>query len=349
MDGEPLPQLGGLTTLQYARTPALDALRECGSVRLLHTTPEGMTPGSEVAIVSLLGYDARQVALSRAPFEARALGYEMADDEMLMRCNLVGISPNGTIDSYDGRGISAADGREFIERLNSVIDTPGVKLIAAEGFRHLLSIKRGSRYICTPAAHDMVGCKIGHLRATACDHDPLEPGRMSAAETAEIINRLTARSARSGLGMWPWSPGYKPRISPLGIKGSVVTAVNVVRGIAMYAGLKVIDVAGATGRADTNYEGKVEAALAALRTDDFVMLHLEGPDTASHERNIEQKIKVIEDIDRMVIKPVVKALESWGETVELTVTPDHGTSALTGSHLPDPVQAIVTLFQATCA
>ncbi|MCM1521316.1 MAG: phosphoglycerate mutase [Muribaculaceae bacterium] len=340
MDDSPLECLGGMTPGQYARTPNMDLLESMGSVRMIQTTPCGMNPGSEVAITTLLGYDARVVAQSRAPFEAAGVGYMAADDELLLRCNIIGVSADGVVTSHDGGGFTDSEGRIFVDRMAAGMKDERVRIIAGQDYRHILAVRGGSREIvCTPA-HEMTGQRIAdHLVRAAAD-TPSLIGGMTPAETATLLNGLIKE-----YGIWPWSPGFRPLMEPLGVKGAAVTAVNLVRGIAQYSGLRLIEVAGATGKPATNYEGKVEAALEALRTDDFVMLHLEGPDEASHARNLDGKIRAIEMIDSRVVGPVIGRLREYETPVGLTVTPDHGTSVTTGSHLPFPVRAINAVFQ----
>ena len=332
MEGEAVASLDGLTTLQYARTPALDALRGCGAVRLLHTTPVGMKPGSEVAIVSLLGYDARRVAQSRAPFEAAGAGYVPKSGELLMRCNLVEIGDDGMISPP----LSHDEPRQAIERLNRECTDRRVRFIEGQGSHHLLAIEGGSAdIICTPA-HEALGRPASDCLARAAGVASSTYTALTPMETAMLVNKLALTHH-----VWPWSPGFPPEMKPLGIDGAVITAVNLVRGIARYAGLEIIEVPGATGEPDTNYSGKAMAALQGIADHDFVMLHIEGSDTASHARDIGAKIRAIEMIDRLVIAPIVSSLREAPYRVELTVTADHPTSVLTGLHLPHPVTAVI--------
>lgn len=364
MADHPVASLGGKTLLQYADTPAFDLLARQGRCGLLQTIPEGFHPGSEVANTSILGYDLTQSYEGRGPLEAASIGYEMQPGDMAIRCNIVTLGDAGEIVSHHGGHLDTEQGTMLISYLQEHLGSERVQFIPGIHYRHLLVIRGGNKHIACAPPHDHPGELWRPLLVKPDGTDesadaPFE-GRMTAAETADLINDLIIRSQQllaahpfnverrrrgeaEANSIWPWSPGYRPHMLTLGemypqVKsGSVITAVDLIRGIGIYAGLKPVDVEGATGLSDTNYEGKAAAALEALRHEDFVFLHVEASDEAGHDGNLDLKLSTIENLDRRVVGPILEELAQWDEPVRVALLPDHPTPVEMRIHLAEPV------------
>ena len=351
MADEPIPSLGGRTPIQAADTPAMDWLAAHGRCGRLHTVPAGFEPGSEIANMAILGYDLPTVFEGRGSLEAASMGVDILPGEMAMRCNLICIE-DGKIKNHSAGHISSEEAHELIDFLQQELCDEIVRFYPGVSYRHLLKIKGGDKHLhCTPP-HDVPGAPFRDVLVR-----PLDP---KATDTAYLINRLIIRSQeilplhpvnlrRKAEGkdmansIWPWSPGYKPCMEPLsshfGIKsGAVISAVDLIKGIGVYAGLRSIDVPGATGLYDTDYEGKVAAAIEALKTDDFVYLHIEASDEAGHEGNAELKKTTVEYLDHRVLRPLLSAADSFGDPLTIALLPDHPTpcrlKTLTNAPIP---------------
>lgn len=355
MSDHPIASLGGRTPLDYASTPAFDRMAREGRSGMLVTVPEGFPPGSEVANTAILGYDLAEVYEGRGPLEAASIGYDMEPGDMAMRCNIITLS-DGKILNHHGGHLSTSDGRELIGFLDSRLGSDKVRFIPGIQYRHLLVIKGGSKYVTCAPPHDHPGCEWKGLMVKPVDGAPAEDGRMSAPETADMLNSLIYKSqellarhpfnvsrAYPANSIWPWSPGYRPAMATLremypSIKnGAVITAVDLIRGIGRYAGLNPVYVRGATGLADTDYEGKAAAAIKALKDNDFVFLHVEAADEAGHDGDIDLKIKSIEFLDRRIVGPVMEELSTWDEPVAVALMPDHPTPVELRVHCAEPV------------
>ena len=363
----PVERLGGKTLLQYAHKPMMDQLAREGRCGRLVTVPEGFPPGSEVANTAILGYDLNKVYEGRGPLEAASIGYEMADDDMAIRCNIITLE-DGKIITHNGGNLETKDGDVLIKYLNETLAKPineregceRVKFITGIQYRHLLVIKGGSKHIVCAPPHDHPNEAWRPLLVKAEDNAPIETGRMTAQDTANLINELILKSqdllakhpyniAKTGKGerqansIWPWSGGYRPSMEtlmqqyPQVKSGTVISAVDLIRGIGHYAGLKIVEVEGATGLADTNYEGKAQAAIDALEKDDFVFVHVEASDEAGHDGDLELKLKTIEYLDQRLIAPIYNKVESWTEPVCIAVLPDHLTPVEQRIHVGQPV------------
>lgn len=356
MADEPCDMLGGLTPLEAADTPALDALARAGRNGLLATVPAGYAPGSEIAHLSLLGYRLPEVFEGRGVLEAASMGIDIAPDEMAMRCNLICIAPDGTIKNHSAGHISSAEASELIDFLNREMGDGRATFHPGVSYRHLLKVRNGDKRIdCTPP-HDVPGHR-------AAD-EMVRPQVAEASETADYINSLILRSQEllashpvnlkrivegkdPANSIWPWSPGYKPAMKTMGelfgIKdGYVISAVDLIMGIGVYAGLKPITVEGATGLYDTNYEGKLQAALDALRDGaDFVFLHIEASDEAGHEGDVMLKKRTVENLDHRIVAPLMEALKDFDEEVAVAVLPDHPTPCSIRTHTSSPVPFII--------
>lgn len=354
MADEPIEALGGKTPLQYAHTPYMDKLANMGVTGRMKTVEEGFHPGSEVANMAVLGYDLPTVYEGRGVLEAASIGVDLQPDEMAMRCNLICVEGD-ILKNHSAGHISTEEADKLIGFLNEKLGSEQVKFYTGVSYRHLLVIKGGDKRLdCTPP-HDV----------------PLHPFRPllvkaevpEAEGTADLLNRLILQSqailkdhpvnqCRIAAGkdpansIWPWSPGYRPAMKTMqemyGFqKGAVISAVDLIRGIGVYAGLEVIHVEGATGLYDTNYEGKAEAALEALKTNDFVYLHVEASDEAGHEGDPALKVKTIENLDNRLVRIIYETLQTWDEPVAIAILPDHPTPCAIRTHTGDPVPFLI--------
>lgn len=355
--------LGNKTLLQYARPEYMNQLAREGRTGRLITVPEGFPPGSEVANTSILGYDLNKVYEGRGPLEAASIGYDMADDDMAIRCNIITLA-DGKMITHNGGNLETADADVLIQYLNKHLANERVKFITGIQYRHLLVIKGGSKHIVCNPPHDHPNEEWRPLLVKAEENAPVEDGRMTAQETADLINELilksqdllaqhpynvekAAKGERQANSIWPWSGGYRPSMQTLmqqypQIKsGAVISAVDLIQGIGRYAGLRIIKVPGATGLANTNYEGKAQAAIDALRQDDFVFVHVEATDEAGHDGDIDLKLKAIDYLDKRLIKPILEAIQQMDEPVCMAVLPDHPTPVELRIHVNEPVPFII--------
>jgi 2,3-bisphosphoglycerate-independent phosphoglycerate mutase len=356
-------RLGGKTLLQYANIEYMDQLAHEGRCGRLITVPEGFPPGSEVANTAILGYDLNKVYEGRGPLEAASIGYEMAPDDFAIRCNIITLE-DGRIITHNGGNLQTEDADILIKYLNEHLGSDRVRFITGIQYRHLLVIKGGSKHIVCNPPHDHPNEEWRPLLVSAEADAPVEEGRMTAQETADLINDLILKSQellaqhpfnierakrgeRQANSIWPWSGGYRPEMKtisdtyPQVKSGAVISAVDLIRGIGHYAGLKKIFVNGATGLADTNYEGKAEAAIEALRKYDFVFLHVEASDEAGHDGDLELKVKTIEYLDKRIVKPIYEEVKTWDEPVCIAVLPDHPTPVEMRIHVNEPVPFLI--------
>ena len=367
----PVERLGGKTLLQYARKPMMDQLAREGRCGRLITVPEGFPPGSEVANTAILGYDLNKVYEGRGPLEAASIGYEMADDDMAIRCNIITIA-DGKIITHNGGNLETKDADVLIRYLNEHLAKPvnaregceRVRFITGIQYRHLLVIKGGSKHIVCAPPHDHPNEPWRPLLVKAEEGAPAEPGRMTPQQTADLLNELILKSQellaqhpfnlerakrgeRQANSIWPWSGGYRPSMEtlmqqyPQVKSGAVISAVDLIRGIGHYAGLRIIEVEGATGLANTNYEGKAQAAIEALKRDDFVFVHVEASDEAGHDGDLNLKLRTIEYLDQRLIAPIYKEVEAWDEPVCIAVLPDHLTPVEMRVHVGQPVPFLI--------
>lgn len=359
----PVERLGGKTLLQYAHKPMMDQLAKEGRCGRLVTVPEGFPPGSEVANTAILGYDLNKVYEGRGPLEAASIGYEMADDDFAIRCNIITIE-DGRIITHNGGNLQTSDGDVLMKYLDEQLGNDRIRFITGIQYRHLLVIKGGNKHIVCAPPHDHPNEPWRQLLVKAEENAPVEPGRMTAQETADLINDLILKSQellskhpynlakaeqgeRQANSIWPWSGGYRPSMQTLQEQypqvksGTVISAVDLIRGIGHYAGLKIVEVEGATGLADTNYEGKAQAAIEALRHDDFVFVHVEASDEAGHDGDLELKLKTIEYLDQRLIAPIYQEVRTWEEPVCIAVLPDHLTPVEKRIHVGQPVPFLI--------
>ncbi len=354
MADEPAEQLGGKTCLQAANKPSIDRLAAMGVSGLFKSVPDGFAPGSEIANLTVLGYNVADEFEGRGSLEAASMGIDIEAGEMAMRCNLICIE-NDKIKNHSAGHISNAEAEELILFLQKELGGDIVNFFPGVSYRHLLKMKGGNKLLkCTPP-HDVPGTPFRNVMIKAESPE--------AEETARILNELTIKSQAllanhpvnlkrvaegkdAANSIWLWSPGYKPKMKTLmenyGINsGSVISAVDLIKGIGRYAGLESIEVEGATGLYDTNYEGKTQAALEALKTKDFVFLHIEASDEAGHEGNFELKTKTIEYLDSRCVKTILEETAKWDEPVTIAILPDHPTPCRTKTHTNAPVPFVI--------
>lgn len=350
-----VPALGDKTLLQYAKTPYMDKLAAMGRTGMLKTVADGFHPGSEVANMSVMGYDLPTVYEGRGVLEAASIGVDLEPGDMAMRCNIICVEGE-TLKNHSAGHITTEEADELIKFLEERLGTDRIHFYTGVQYRHLLVIKGGNKHLHCVPPHDI----------------PLQPFRPNmikaecpeAQEIADLLNALILKSQEllashpvnlkrvaegkdPANSIWPWSPGYRPKMEPLSQKypqikkGSVITAVDLIRGIGRYAGLRCIDVEGATGLYNTNYEGKAAAAIEALKTDDFVYLHIEASDEAGHEGDVNLKLQTIENLDKRAVGPIYEAVKDWDEPVAIAVLPDHPTPCEHRTHTNEPVPFLI--------
>ncbi|MCR4765974.1 MAG: cofactor-independent phosphoglycerate mutase [Bacteroidaceae bacterium] len=350
-------RLGGKTLMQYAHTPAMDQLAKMGRCGRLLTVPEGFSPGSEVANTTILGYDMNKVYEGRGPLEAASIGYDMQPCDLALRCNIITLA-DGKIKNHHGGHLTTEQSDVLIKYLNKHLGNERVKFITGIQYRHLLIIKDGNKEVDCAPPHD-------HPNEP---WQPLLPKAMTqksdAQATANLLTDLILKSQellvkhpfnierqQQGKDMansiWPWSGGYRPQMQtlmemyPQIKRGDVISAVDLIRGIGKYAGLNNIIVEGATGMANTNYEGKTKAAIEALKQDDFVFLHVEASDEAGHDGDLNLKLQTIEDFDKRIVAPIYSEIKNWTEPVCIAILPDHPTPVEIRTHVAEPVPFLI--------
>ncbi len=351
-----IDRLGGKTPLQYADTPYMNFLAKQGKTGMLNTIPDGFLPGSEVANTAILGYDLNKVYEGRGPLEAASIGYEMQPNDMAIRCNIIELA-NGRIKNHHGGHLTTEEGNLLIKFLDKELGNDQVKFITGIQYRHLLVIKNGNKHITCAPPHDHPNEEWKPLLVKPEEgYTEYNSDRMTPQATADLLNDLIIKSqsllanhpfnrqrTEKANSIWPWSGGYRPSMSTLmqlypDIKsGSVISAVDLIRGIGHYAGLDIIKVPGATGLANTNYEGKVSAAIEALKKQDFVFLHIEASDEAGHDGDLDLKLQTIRYLDARIVKPVYEAVSEWEEPVCIALLPDHPTPVEIRTHVKEPV------------
>ena len=336
----PIEALQGRTPLQAAKKPNMDRLAKRGRSGLAQTVPEGFPPGSDVANLSVMGYAPSKHYTGRAPLEAAAMEVQLGAADIAFRCNFVTIE-KGIMQDYSAGHISTEEGRELIEALAPLM--PERKLYAGVSYRNLLVLKAGANAVCTPP-HDISDQPVASHLPSGPDSELLislmEAAGPVLANHPVNLNRIAA-GKRPANAIWLWGQGPAPAMPSFAekymLEGAMISAVDLLKGIGRYAGLEVIDVAGATGNIDTNYEGKVKAALQALERLDFVYLHVEAPDEAGHEGDTALKVKAIELFDEKVVGPMIKGLDESGQDWRVLLLPDHATPISIKTHSRDPV------------
>lgn len=349
MAGEPLDALQGRTTLDAADTPNMDALASKGEVGLVTMVPEDMKPGSDVANLGVLGYDPKKYYSGRSPLEALSVGVAMAETDVVLRCNLVTLSEEEPyaqkrILDHSAGEISTAEADSLMDAVRSAFNNEDFSFHTGTSYRHITLWKQG-RVLDFAQPHD-------HLGQVITPYLPQEPVFREMMERSfEILNNHPVNQKRAAQGknkansLWFWGAGTKPSLmnftEKTGKTGAMISAVDLLKGIAVGAGMTVIDVPGANGSLHTNYEGKAAAAVQALKDHDFVYIHVEAPDEMGHQGSISNKIQAIENLDSRVIAPVCKALKEKGETFRLLILPDHPTPIAIRTHTGKSVPYIL--------
>ena len=342
MGDYPIESLGNKTPLEYARTPNMDFLSTNGKLGLVKTIPEGLSPASDVANLAIFGYDPKVCYSGRGPFEAANLGVVLKDDEVAFRCNLITASADKLID-YSAGHISTKEAKVLMEFLDEKLGSPELKFYPGVSYRHLAVVKaKGLTARCVPP-HDITGREFKKYLPKGPDAQFLVS---LMQESAKILSEHEVNQVRIDLKenpanmIWLWGQGKRPSLVSLkdkyGISGSVISAVDLIKGIGRVAGLEVINVPGATGYYDTNYLGKAEAAIASFKTKDLVYLHVEAPDEASHNGNMQEKILAIERFDQLVVGTILEALKKNGD-FRILLLPDHATPLALRTHTADSV------------
>ena len=347
MADEPIEQLSGKTPLEYAKTPVMDQLAKESEIGLVHTIPEGMKPGSDTANLAVLGYNPKKYYTGRSPLEALSIGVDMKDTDIAMRCNIVTVSEEEdyeqkTIIDHSSSEISTEDAAVLLEAVRKELENESYKYYVGTSYRHLTIWDHGEVVDLTPP-HDILGKVIG-------DYLPKEAAlKEMMKKSFDILNNhpLNIERAKKGLhkanSIWFWGAGTRPSLTSFeeknGKRGAMISAVDLLIGIAVGAQMKVIEVEGADGTLHTNYEGKAKAAVEALLQDgyDFAYIHVEAPDEMGHQGSVERKIQSIEYLDQRVIKVVKEEMERSGEDYRMLVLPDHPTPIACRTHTSDPV------------
>lgn len=350
----PVPELGNKTPLQAAHTPTFAYLAERGEVGIVDTIPQGMQPGSDTANLAVMGYDPAVYYSGRSPFEAVSIGLKLADTDAVFRCNVVTLSEHEPYDEkyivdHSADEISSDEARELILTVNEQLRTEDMTFYAGVSYRHILVWNNAPfDYIFTPP-HDILGKKITeYLPKGPYGEKFYRMMRQSylILKDHPVNMKRKEQGLRPANSIWIWGEGRKPALSSFyekyKLKGSVISAVDLIKGIGICAGLESIDVEGVTGNYKTNYEGKTQAALQALRAgQEFVYIHLEGPDECGHRYEITNKVKAIEAIDQRVVKPIIESLDSTGEEYSLMILPDHPTPLCLRTHTAEPVPFLI--------
>jgi len=348
MADKDIEELGNKTPLEYANTPTMDKYSKMSEIGLVHTIPEGMIPGSDTANLSVLGYDPKRYYTGRSPLEALSIGVDMKDTDVALRCNIVTVSNDDlpyeekTIIDHSSSEISTQDAAVLLEAVRKELETDVYKFFVGTSYRHLTIWDKGEVVNLT-APHDVLGQVIGqYLPKDAALREMMKKSYNILSKHPINLQRI-----KDGLNpansLWFWGAGTRPRLSSFegktGKTGAMISAVDLLKGIAVGADMKVVEVDGANGGLNTNYEGKADAAVKVLLEDgyDFAYIHVEAPDEMGHQGSVERKVKAIEYLDQRVIKRVIEAFEAKGEDFRMIVLPDHPTPIAIRTHTSDPV------------
>lgn len=343
-------ELGNKSPLQYASTPNMDFMAQHGLVGLAHTVPEGLPPGSDVANLSVFGYDPRTCYTGRSPLEAISMGVVLGPEDVAFRMNLVTLKPQGSsiyMQDFSAGHISTAEAQELIETLREEIGNSVIEFHAGVGYRHLMVWRGGKDGMRSTPPHDITGKAVIDALPSGDGADMLN-NIMNHAQMVLHNHPVNVRRKERGdlqaNSVWLWGHGKTPRIETyqekFGLSGAVISAVDLIKGIGICAGLDVINVEGATGYIDTNYLGKGQAALDALENHDFVYVHVEAPDEASHEGNMQHKLQAIEDFDKQVVGTILEGMKRFADFAVLCM-PDHPTPVKLMTHTSDPVPFVI--------
>lgn len=351
MADEPLEALGGKTPLEYARIPVMDELAGKGEIGLAKTVPDSMKPGSDVANLAVLGYDPEKNYSGRSPLEALSVGVEMAEDDVVFRCNVVTLTDDEpyaekTIVDHSSGEISTEDADILVNALRQHLQNESFRFYTGTSYRHIMVWKQG-KVLDLEQPHDHLGQVIGpFLPKESMFRDMMERS-FSILNDHPVNLKRAAEGKNKANSAWFWGAGTKPSLQSFrektGMQGAMISAVDLLKGIAVGAGMNVIEVPGANGSLHTNYEGKAQAAVKAVLEDgcDFVYVHVEAPDEMGHQGSVENKIQAIEALDSRVIAPIKAAMDASGEPYRLLIMPDHPTPIRCRTHTADPVPYIL--------
>jgi 2,3-bisphosphoglycerate-independent phosphoglycerate mutase len=343
-------ELGDKSPLQAAKTPNMDFMAVHGQIGMARTVPDGLTPGSDVANLSVFGYDPRNCYTGRSPLEAISMGVSIGPDDVAFRMNLVTLNPHGSkiyMEDFSAGHISSEEGRELVEALQKELGSSEFEFYPGVGYRHLMVWRGGKDGMSSTPPHDITGKSVLDYLPKGDGADKII-NMMNHAQMVLHDHPLNKKRKEqhhpAANSIWLWGHGKTPDIAPFkdkfGLSGAVISAVDLIKGIGICAGLDIIKVEGATGYIDTNYLGKAQAALAALEDHDFVYVHVEAPDEASHSGRMDHKIQAIEDFDRQVVGTVLEGIKKFGDYAILC-TPDHPTPVQLMTHTSEPVPFII--------
>ena len=348
MADRPIESLDGKTPLEYAKTPKMDELAAKGEIGMVHTIPDGMKPGSDTANLSVLGYNPRKFYSGRSPLEALSIGVPMKDSDIALRCNIVTLSEEEatyeerTIIDHSSSEIETEECAILLEAVRKELETEEFQFYVGTSYRHCLIWDKGE-VVDLVQPHDVLGQNIGDKLP---ENDKLRE-MMKKSYDILVNHPINVERKKKGLNpansCWFWGAGTKPSLYPFEerakVKGAMISAVDLLKGIAVGTSMKVIEVEGANGGLDTNYAGKAQAAIDVLTKDgyDFVYVHLEGPDEMGHQGSVEKKVKAIEYLDERIIRPIVEGLEAAGEDFRVVILPDHPTPICIRTHSADNV------------
>ncbi|MGO9612249.1 MAG: cofactor-independent phosphoglycerate mutase [Dissulfurispiraceae bacterium] len=353
MAGRPIEELGFSTTLKYAFTPHMDKLAQRGMVGKVRTIPKGFHPGSDVANLSILGYDPARYYTGRAPLEAASIGIGLSEDDVAYRCNLVTLRFNNgrseaVMEDYSSGHISTEEARELIDTINAELKSGDVVFHPGVSYRHLMVWKKGSQTVSCIPPHDILGKAIADYLPRGQGDQVLRDLMKRATDLLDghPVNRRRLREGKKPANsIWLWGQGKRPELptyqEKYGVRGALISAVDLTKGLGIYAGFQILKVPGATGWLDTNYTGKAEYALKALSDADLVYVHVESPDEAGHSGNYRDKIKAIEDFDALVVGNIVKGLEEGFMDYRVLLMPDHATPVEIRTHTDEPVPFVI--------
>lgn len=352
MADRPLEELQGMTPLEYAKTPTMDELAAMGEIGTVHTIPDGMSPGSDTANLSVLGYAPRKYYSGRSPLEALSIGVDMKPTDVSLRCNIVTVSEeeenyeDKTIIDHSSDEISTEDAAVLLETVRKELETDIYKFYVGTSYRHLLIWDKGEVVELTPP-HDVLGQKIGQY----LPKDTALKEMMKKSYDILVNHPINVERRKKGLNpansCWFWGAGTRPALSSfeekMHLRGAMISAVDLLKGIAVGASMKNISVEGANGGLHTNYEGKAKAAVDVLTKEDydFVYVHVEAPDEMGHQGSVEKKVQAIENLDGKVIAPIKAGLEAAGVDFKMLVMPDHPTPICIRTHTSDDVPYLI--------
>jgi len=352
MADRPLKELEGKTPLQKAFTPNMDRLAREGIIGTVRTIPPGFHPGSDVANLSILGYDPRKFYSGRAPLEAASMGVDLNKGDVAYRCNLVTLKfdkerTRAVMEDYSGGHISTGEARDLIKDINSGLGTDAIRFYPGVSYRHLMVWQNGTLDVeCVPP-HDITGKEITDYLPTGQGEEVL---RNLMRASVGVLHNHTVNKERVSKGkkpansIWLWGQGKKPQMPTFrekySLSGALVSAVDLTKGLGVYAGFEILKVPGVTGYIDTNYTGKAEYSLKALEKCDFVYIHVEAPDEAGHSGNYRDKVKAIEDFDALVVGTVLRGAKAF-EEYRILLMPDHATPIEARTHTSEPVPFVI--------